>query len=293
MPQDATPERVTEWVAARLATKRSVGIATVVARHGSAPSTPGQKLAMSLEGGAVRSIGSVGGGAIEHAVMRELERVLGEREAMPRVHTFRLGPSLGMCCGGSAEILIEALAVEQQVVIIGGGHVGMKTACVLRDVAFDVLLVDAREPVLSDARASKARELGVTLLVAEHDDPEVAAHLSSVPRSRVALIVATHDHQLDQSVIEWGVRGGFGYLGGVGSRRKAVRLRERLIARGLAHGVAERVRMPVGVDIGARKPPEIAIAIVAELIAWRAEAHKRTSKASAEIEPRRERDLPV
>ena len=175
-----------------------------------------------------------------------------------------------MCCGGSAEILVEALAVQRQVVMVGGGHVGMKTACLLRDVAFDVVLVDAREAALLDTRASAARELGVVLIAADHDDPEVVGLLPQ--RARAALIVATHDHQLDQTVIEWGVRAGFGYIGGVGSRRKAVRVRERLLARGLPASAAERVRMPVGVDIGARKPAEIAIAIVAELIAWRAEA---------------------
>lgn len=297
MPQDATPESVTEWVASRLASKRSVAVATVVARQGSAPCTPGQKLGMSRsiedsDGRAVmQSIGTVGGGAIEHAVMLELQRVLEERDANTRMHTFRLGPSLGMCCGGSAEVLVEALAVERQVVIVGGGHVGMKTACVLEDLGFDVVLVDARAAILSDARAAGARELGVTLVVAEHDDPEVSTRLPQP--ARAALVVATHDHQLDQAVIEWGIRMGFGYVGGVGSRRKAVRVRERLLARGVPTSEADLVRMPVGVDIGARKPVEIAISIAAELIAWRAEKQSRKTKPKSETEPRRERDLPA
>jgi xanthine dehydrogenase accessory factor len=80
----------------------------------------------------------------------------------------------------------------------------------------------------------------------------------------------THDHQLDQVVIEWALAAGFGFVGGVGSRAKAARTRARLEAKGVAAADIARVRMPVGVEIAARTPAEIGVAIAGELVAWRA-----------------------
>jgi xanthine dehydrogenase accessory factor len=79
----------------------------------------------------------------------------------------------------------------------------------------------------------------------------------------------THDHALDQRAIEWGLRSGFAFVGGVGSRAKAERTRARLQAKGFSDADIARVRMPVGADIGARSPEEIAVAIAAELVAFR------------------------
>jgi xanthine dehydrogenase accessory factor len=79
----------------------------------------------------------------------------------------------------------------------------------------------------------------------------------------------THDHARDQDAIEWGLRKGFAFVGGVGSRAKAQRTRDRLTAKGFPEADIARVRMPLGVSIGARLPDEIAIAIASELIGWR------------------------
>lgn len=80
----------------------------------------------------------------------------------------------------------------------------------------------------------------------------------------------THDHAADQVAIEWALRQGFALVGGVGSRAKAARVRSRLEAAGFDEADRARVRMPLGAEIGARTPEEIAVAIAAELIAWRA-----------------------
>jgi xanthine dehydrogenase accessory factor len=79
----------------------------------------------------------------------------------------------------------------------------------------------------------------------------------------------THDHQLDQEAIAWALGRGFAFVGGVGSRAKAERTRQRLMVRGVSEVDRLRLRMPLGVDIGARTPDEIAIAIAAELVAWK------------------------
>jgi xanthine dehydrogenase accessory factor len=95
------------------------------------------------------------------------------------------------------------------------------------------------------------------------------------------MVVMTHDHQLDQAVVEWALARGFGFVGGVGSRAKAARTRARLEAKGVPAAEIARVRMPVGVDIGARSPAEIGVAITGELVAWRAHLGERRAKNPA------------
>ena len=94
------------------------------------------------------------------------------------------------------------------------------------------------------------------------------AALSDRVATRGAVLVMTHDHQLDQDAIEWALRAVDALVGGVGSRAKALRTRARLEAKGFAPEDVARARMPLGVDIGARLPDEIAVSIAAELVAW-------------------------
>ena len=127
-------------------------------------------------------------------------------------------------------------------------------------------MCDSREEAADPARLPAGRP--VRLLHADPDDPEVLQGFP-VARDRCVALVMTHDHQLDQAAIEWALARGFGFVGGVGSRAKAVRTRARLEAKGQPEAEIARVRMPVGADIGARSPAEISVAIAAELIAWR------------------------
>ncbi len=280
LPRTALPHEVLRAALDALDRGARVVLASVVARHGSAPSTPGQKLVLLDERTAV---GTIGGGAVERVVLARMLQALADREAAPRLETFRLGASLGMCCGGSVELLIEPLEPLAHVLVVGAGHVGVFTAPLLAAAGFRVTLCDTRAAAADPARLAElppleleAQPAGATLgsapvrvIHADHDDPEVASALP-LALDRAALLVMTHDHQLDQAVIEWALGRGFGFVGGVGSRAKAARTRARLEAKGVAAADVERVRMPVGADIGARTPAEIGVSIAAELIAWRA-----------------------
>jgi xanthine dehydrogenase accessory factor len=92
----------------------------------------------------------------------------------------------------------------------------------------------------------------------------------------------THDHALDQRAIEWALKAGFAFVGGVGSKAKAARTRDRLEAKGVPVADRERVRMPIGIDIGARVPDEIAVAIAGELVAWRRAAEEAAATTAAD-----------
>ena len=236
-------------------------MATVIARHGSAPATPGQKLYLATDG---TCVGTVGGGAIEREVIAALEQAVrtlaasNDAESLFSTKSFRLGAELGMCCGGGVEVVIEAIAALVPCLIIGGGHVATEVAPLLAKVGFAVTVVDERE-----AWGQEGRIPGVRTVVGEFDEIGRA-----FPR-HAAVLVMTHDHAADQRAVEWALRQGFAYVGGVGSRAKAKRTRDRLAAKGFAGADAERVRMPIGVHVGARLPSEIAVAIAAEMVAWK------------------------
>jgi len=231
-------------------------MATVVARHGSTPGTPGQKLVLAADG---TFVGTVGGGAVEHAVIEALREMLALSDAKHELRTFALGPELGMCCGGRLEILLEPLVALVPCLVVGAGHVATALAPLLARIGFAVTVVDDREEWGGD----EARIAGATLVHGDFDEAGKTIDPHGV------CIVMTHDHALDQKAIEWALKRGFAFVGGIGSRAKAERTRKRLEAKGFSEADRARVRMPIGVDIGARLPDEIAVSVAAELVAWR------------------------
>ncbi len=253
-PTTATAARVLEAAASGALRGVRGALATVLERHGSAPGSAGQKLYLAADG---TCLGTVGGGAVERETLGALLTVVADPRAKHQVRTFKLGPELGMCCGGRVEMLIEPIEGVTPCLIVGGGHVASAAAPLLVKVGFSVTVVDAREGWGDEARLE-----GVRCIHGDCDDV-----VDADPRG--ACLVMTHDHLLDQQAIEWALAKGFAFVGGVGSRAKAERTRQRLEAKGISEADRARVRMPLGLDIGARLPDEIAVSIAAEMVAWR------------------------
>jgi xanthine dehydrogenase accessory factor len=254
-PATATAAQVLHAAASCASSGIRGAMATVLERHGSAPGTAGQKLYLGEDG---TCVGTVGGGAIERATLETLRAVVADPLAKHAVRTFKLGAELGMCCGGQVEMLVEPIDGVVPCLVVGGGHVASALAPLLVRVGFAVTVVDARE-----GWGDEDRIPGVRCVQGEVDDADVDVD----PRG--VCLVMTHDHSLDQDAIEWALKRGFAFVGGVGSRAKAERTRQRLEAKGFPESDRARVRMPLGVDIGARLPDEIAVAIAAEMVAWR------------------------
>jgi xanthine dehydrogenase accessory factor len=250
-------ERVLAVAAEKVRSGVRGAMATVLERHGSAPSTPGQKLYLAEDGACV---GTVGGGAVEREVLAGLVELLRACEPKHALRELRLGPELGMCCGGRVKVLLEPIDARLACLIVGGGHVASAVAPLLARVGFAVTVVDAR-----DEWGREGRIEGVTCVAGEFD--EVGR---DVPKNGACLVM-THDHALDQRAIEWALRQGFAFVGGIGSRAKAQRTRDRLEAKGFSAEDRARVRMPLGVSVGARLPDEIAVSVAAEMVAWRRE----------------------
>jgi len=229
-------------------------LATVVRTAGSVPQRPGARLLLRPDG---TTMGTVGGGAIEEAVREALREV--QRSNQPRFIARELGYDLGMCCGGRMELFVEPIEAAPRLWIFGAGHIAMPTATLARSVGFEVSVVDEREEWNTEARfPGCAREL---------TDP--ASALGRRPLTSADwLLVVTHDHRLDEEILALAVGLTPRYVGLVGSRRKVFRLVQRIAAR-QGPVALDRVYAPVGLDLGAVGPEEIAVSIVAELVALR------------------------
>jgi xanthine dehydrogenase accessory factor len=245
---------VTQALLALLDAGQSGALATVIKTTGSTPQVAGARLLLLPDG---RAVGTVGGGAIERLVLAALAEVRACGEA--RVLACDLARELGMCCGGSMEVFVEPVAATPRLIIFGAGHVAQPTAALARSVGFEVVVADEREELNTSERFP-----GCHLEHAEAGS--LLARLA--PDERDWLLIVTHDHQLDEEVLRRALAGRARYIGLVGSRRKVYRLLQRVAARQGSLDL-RRVYAPVGLDLGAVTPAEIAVSIVAELVALR------------------------
>ena len=229
-------------------------LATVVRTSGSAPQRPGARLLLLVDG---ERVGTVGGGAIEQEVLSALAACLAD--GRPRWLVRDLGRDLGMCCGGRMEIFVERLESEERLILFGAGHVAEATARAARQLGFAVTVVDARDELNTEARFPGCERL-------------LADAAEAVPRLRPSasdwVIVVTHDHALDEEALETYLPLPHRYLGMIGSLRKVYRVLGRIAARGPLPSL-ENLYAPIGLDLGAVSPDEIAVSIVAELVALR------------------------
>ena len=243
-------------------TGRRAALATVVGVRGSAPRHAGARMLVYADG---TSVGTIGGGALEHHVrhraMAVAEAGLPERL---EAHTVR---DLGMCCGGQVEVYVEPLQVRSPMVMFGAGHVAHALAPMLDALDFDVTVVDDRTELNNEERFPvAARHTG---------DPRAFAELLADDPLGYRLVV-THDHSLDQDLVETLLLRDSAWLGMIGSRGKVARFLVRFRAAGMDPHRFERLRAPVGLDLGAETPAEIAVSIAAELVQVR-RASQRTA----------------
>jgi xanthine dehydrogenase accessory factor len=229
-------------------------LATVIGAHGSTPQKPGSKLVV-LGGGELR--GTVGGGAIEKQIVDAALALLADASAQTRTIETHLTHDLGMCCGGRMTVFLEKHAAAPVLVVLGAGHVAKEVAALAAHVGFQVTVVDERAEWLTAARFPTAR------LQRAPPDDAAKAHPGGPD---VFAVVTTHDHPLDQACVEALLRKPLRWLGLIGSRRKAERFRQRLLAGGFTADEVARLESPMGLPIGALTPREIAVSIVARLI---------------------------
>lgn len=235
---------------------RDFVLVTVVEADGSSPARVGFRMAVYADGS---QRGTVGGGNLEHTA-QGIARELLRSGAPASLRSFSLEKDLGMACGGEVRLFFEPYS-PWRLTIAGGGHVAQAIAPLALSAGFLVEILDDRPEI---ARAPWPEGVPVRI-GALHD---LCAELTPGPR-HLALVM-TYQHGRDAEAAAGLLRHDLVYVGVIGSRTKAEGLRRALLDSGAPVERVERLRTPVGVPIGAQTPAEIAVSVVAELIAVRA-----------------------
>lgn len=237
--------------------KRAVLI-TVIDTQGSTPRKAGAKM-LVLSDGQIQ--GSIGGGRVEHSLIQLAGEVL--QTEQPRIQKFQLTSELAMCCGGQMTFFMEPIVPHPPLLVFGCGHVGAAIIEAAKPLQFEIIAIDDLEDNLTQQKLPAAHQR-----VASYE-PEDLKNLPFGPDAFI--VIATREHSIDQTLLEFCLKQEFKYLGVIGSTRKAIMQQERLKAKHYSDELIQRVHCPIGLTIGALTPGEIAISVCAQLV-----AHHRT-----------------
>jgi xanthine dehydrogenase accessory factor len=242
---------------------RRGAVATIVNVRGSIPSFRTAKMLVRDDGSIV---GTIGGGCVEADVWQAAREVMESEK--PRSVTFNLNQDpkydTGLVCGGTLEVFIEPILPPALLYIFGAGHVALNLCKTAANAGFEPSVIDDRTSYATKERFPDAREVHAL----EFD--EAIQRLD--PNEGSYIVIVTRGHRDDMRTLRWAVQTRARYVGMIGSRRKVIEIFKVLRQEGLDAHLFERVHAPIGIDIGAVTPEEIAVAITAELIAIRRHA---------------------
>ena len=210
-----------------------------------------------------RTVGTIGGGCYENdAFWKAREAIASGRPALLHYDlNDDFAQENGLVCGGRMDVHIDPLTPDPRLYIVGAGHVGWHLARIAAAAGFKLHVVDDREKFANRERFPEADEIvadGIPQWLEQADIP---------PTAYVVIVTRGHTHDLDALRALAGRD--LKYLGLIGSRAKVARIYAALAAEGVPLTDLERVHAPIGLDIGAITPAEIAVSILAELIAVR------------------------
>lgn len=220
-------------------------LATVIEIKGASPAKVGAQIVLLADGS---TAGTVGGGKLEASILNDAKAA--QSSGQPRLAHYALAEegqdAIGTLCGGEVRVFIQPYAPEPQLIIVGGGHIGRPLKVMGEAAGFNVIVVDVE--------AGRA------------DVPELAT-LSLTADSYVVLI--TTDHVSDEAALRYVITSPVRYIGMIGSRAKCQTILDHLRADGVTAAALDRVYAPIGLELGGTTPQEIAVAILAEIIAVR------------------------
>src|SRR5262252_96967 len=236
----------------------AAALVTIVSTTGSTPQRVGAKMLVFADG---RIVGTIGGGCYENDAFWKARDAITNRK--PQLVHYELDDDFaqetGLICGGQMDVYIEPIEPSPELFVIGAGHVGFHLARLAHEVGFRVHIVDDREKFANNERFPTAEEVIV-------DDIPTWIGRASLPPHAYAVIV-TRGHTNDLEALRALAPRELRYLGLIGSRAKVARIFDALIEAQMPADLLKRVHAPIGLDIGAVTPQEIAVSILAELIA--------------------------
>ena len=235
---------------------RPCALATVAATSGSVPRQPGAKMIVYSDG----SIGgTVGGGKFEALVIAEALACLKSKSISLSTWPLREDQhdSFGAICGGEVTVLIEPYLPHHSLVLVGAGHCAKSIAKLASECGFHVTVIDDRPDILTTCTAAHQ-------LLSQ----PAADHINSRRWSQDdAIIMVSRHYEIDGEALAAALKvGGMGYIGMIGSRRKVLQVYHQLKQDGFSAEQINAVHAPLGIDIGADSPAEIAVSIVAEVL---------------------------
>jgi xanthine dehydrogenase accessory factor len=245
-------------VADALERGEAAALVTIVSTRGSTPQRVGAKMLVFADG---RLVGTIGGGCYENDAFWKAREAIADRK--PRLLHYELSDDFaqesGLICGGQMDVYIEPIEPSPELYVIGAGHVGFHLARLAHEVGFRVTVVDDREKFANAERFPTAEQVIV-------DDIPTWIGRAAIPPHAYSVIV-TRGHTNDLEALRALAPRELRYLGLIGSRAKVARIFEALRSDAMPEEHLARVHAPIGLDIGAVTPQEIAVSILAELIA--------------------------
>lgn len=247
----------------------SAALCTVTKSEGSTPRHVGSKMLVYPDG---RFIGTVGGGDLEHRVLDEAWMAISDGQ--PRLLHYNMAdPSRGDpgVCGGQVEVFVEPILPPPTVVIIGAGHVGKAVAYLAKWLGFGVAVSDDRPEFCNKETTPDA-------------DAFYACPMEELPKQlkidrHTFLILTTRGSSVDVAGLPPLLDSGAAYIGIIGSKRRWATTVKELQARGVSKERIDRVHSPMGLELHAETPEEIAVSIMAEILMIRDRGTGKPMKA--------------
>lgn len=246
--------------------QETFALATIVDYKGSVP----RRLAKMIVTKELKTYGTLGGGCVEGQVAEEAALMLREGRKGVAIKSYELVEEefggVGMNCGGKIDVSIEIVEPEPRVIIAGSGHISTAIAKLARLLGFEIIVVD---PMAKKEKFPEAQ-----LVISDF----VETSMQNIQASSNTYIVIVTRHKDDLPALKAALKTGAGYIGLIGSKRRVLQAFHILLKEGFTQQQLERVNAPIGLDIGAETPAEIALSIMAEITQHRRLGQTKTAK---------------
>ncbi len=220
---------------------------------GSSPRKAGSKMLVFPDR---KIFGTIGGGSIEFQAITDAIELL--KQGNPTKKTYQLEQDLIMHCGGTVEVYFEPIKSTAELLIFGAGHIGRVLAKYTKDFGFRITLFDSREGIYDEFDTAAYQTVC---------EDYVAAIEKINFTHNTYIVILTHKHEYDETIVGFCARKPYAYLGMIGSSRKVADVKKNLLANSIAtQEEIDRIDMPLGIKFNAETPEEIAISILAKLI---------------------------
>ena len=239
-----------------LQNNKPAAMATVIKTRGASPREAGAKMLVYPDGSIV---GTIGGGGMEMRVIASAQEAIADGK--PRYLDMNLSNEQRgdpMICGGEMEIFVEPIGITDTMIIVGAGHVGAAVAQLAKTLGFRIIVLDDRPEFVSPQNFPVADQRITGDLRLEIERLEIT------PQTYIVLV--TRLHTMDETLLGAIVEKNAAYMGMLGSKRRVITVKESLKQKGVSETALDRVHAPIGLDIHAETPQEIAVSIMAEII---------------------------